>query len=226
MQADFWIERWEQNQIGFHQDVFNNHLLAFWHELGVPSGSRIFVPLCGKSQDMLWLRAQGYAVVGVELSPIAVQDFFTENQLEPQISQQGKLQRWETDGLVVLLGDFFDVEVADVADCAAVFDRASLIALPPEMRGRYAKHFAEILPPHVQTLLITLEYAQEEMNGPPFAVHENEVHELYDVGFNVRKVFETSVLQESPGFRQRGVAQLDEKVYLMTPLSERPKPHC
>jgi thiopurine S-methyltransferase len=217
MQADFWIERWEQNQIGFHQEEFNNHLLAFWHELGVAAGSRIFVPLCGKSRDMLWLRAQGYSVVGVEISPLAVKGFFAENALEPQISQQGKLQRWETDGLVVLLGDFFDVEAADVADCTAVFDRASLIALPPDMRERYARHFAEILPPHVQTLLITLEYEQQEMKGPPFAVHEEEVHELYNAGFSVRKVFATSVLQENPGFRQRGVTRLDEKVYVMTP---------
>lgn len=218
MQADFWIERWEQNQIGFHQDEFNNHLQAFWHELAVPAGSRIFVPLCGKSRDLLWLRAQGYDVVGVELSPVAVKDFFAENQLEPQISQQGEFQRWETDGLVILVGDFFDMQAEDVADCAAVFDRASLIALPAEMRGRYAKHFAEILPPHVQTLLITLEYNQQEMQGPPFAVHEDEIEALYAARFSIRKVFDADILNEpaSSGFRLRGTTQLHEKVYVMT----------
>jgi thiopurine S-methyltransferase len=217
MQADFWLERWEQNQIGFHQNEFNNHLQAFWNSLAVPAGGQIFVPLCGKSRDMLWLRAQGFTVMGVELSPIAVRDFFSENRLQAQVTQQGKLERWEADGLVILLGDFFDLTAADVANCAGVFDRASLIALPPEMRARYAQHFSAILPPQVQTLLVTLEYAQAEMQGPPFAVHEAEVRSAYEAAFHVAKLFETSVLDESPGFRQRGLSRLDEKVYLLTP---------
>ncbi len=148
MQADFWHERWEQNQIGFHQPEINSHLQAFWGRMSVPAASQIFVPLCGKSRDMLWLRSQGFMVTGVELSAIAVRDFFAENGLEPSVTQQGAFERWECDGLVILQGDFFHLTAKDVADCAGVFDRASLIALPLEMRVQYAQHFMAILPPH------------------------------------------------------------------------------
>lgn len=216
MKAEFWHERWELNQIGFHQDEFNNHLQAFWNELSVPAGSRIFVPLCGKSRDMLWLRAQGFLITGVELSPIAVSNFFTENDLNVTITQQGKLERWESDGLSILLGDFFNMTAEDVADCTAVFDRASLIALPPEMRLHYAEHFKRILPAHIRSLLVTLEYDQAEMNGPPFSVHEEEVRSYYEGAFTVECLFTASVLDESPGFRQRGLTRLDEKVYRLS----------
>ncbi|OQW99066.1 MAG: thiopurine S-methyltransferase [Thiothrix lacustris] len=215
MHTDFWLERWEQNQIGFHQDDFNNHLQAFWDQLQIPAGSNIFVPLCGKSQDLLWLRAQGYGVTGVELSPIAVRDFFAENRLEPTITTHGALQRWEADGLVIWLGDFFALSAAEVAQCAGAFDRASLIALPPAMRERYAQHLIQILPTHCRTLLITLEYDQQQMNGPPFAVHEAEVRALYADALAVSLLFVTDVLDDSPGFRQRGLTKLEEKVYVL-----------
>lgn len=215
MHTDFWLERWEQNQIGFHQDDFNNHLQAFWDQLQIPAGSNIFVPLCGKSQDLLWLRAQGYGVTGVELSPIAVRDFFAENRLEPTITTHGALQRWEADGLVIWLGDFFALSAAEVAQCAGAFDRASLIALPPAMRERYAQHLIQILPTHCRTLLITLEYDQQQMNGPPFAVHEAEVQALYADALAVSLLFVTDVLDDSPGFRLRGLTKLEEKVYVL-----------
>lgn len=215
MHTDFWLERWEQNQIGFHQDSFNNHLQAFWGQLGVAAGSQIFVPLCGKSRDLLWLQAQGYRVLGVELSPVAVRDFFAENRLEPTVTTQGKLQRWEADGLVILLGDFFDLSAQDLACCGGVFDRASLIALPPAMRHRYAQHLRQVLPAECPTLLITLEYDQQQMQGPPFAVHEDEVRALYGQAFAVSNIFTVDVLDESPSFRQRGLTALDEKVYLL-----------
>lgn len=217
MQEEFWHERWQQNQIGFHQNEVNSHLQAFWEELAVPAGSRIFVPLCGKSRDMLWLRSQGFGVTGVELSPIAVRDFHTENSLEPIVTQHGRFERWETDGLVILQGNFFDLSAAEVADCAGVFDRASLIALPPDMRSRYAQHFTAILPPQVQTLLVTLEYDQQQMGGPPFAVLEEEVAALYDDHFSIERLQAIDALADEPGFRQRGLSWLTEKVYRLTP---------
>lgn len=218
MQADFWIERWEQNQIGFHQPDINSHLQAFWGRISVPAGSQIFVPLCGKSRDMLWLRSQGFGVIGVELSAIAVRDFFAENALEPTVTTQGAFARWECDGLVILQGDFFALTAAEVADCAGVFDRASLIALPPAMRSRYAQHFLEILPAHAQSLLITLEYDQSEMKGPPFAVHEAEVRGFYEKSCTLERLLVLDALADEPGFRQRGLTRLTEKVYLLTPI--------
>ena len=217
MQAEFWLERWEQNQIGFHQPEINSHLQAFWGRMVVPAGGRIFVPLCGKSRDMLWLQAQGFNVTGIEISAVAVRDFFAENGLKPTVTQQGAFERWECDGLVILRGDFFQLSSVDVRECAGVFDRASLIALPPEMRVRYAQHFMAILPPGVQTLLITLEYDQSEMKGPPFAVHEPEVRGFYEEQCTVERLLVLDALADEPGFRQRGVTRLEEKVYLLTP---------
>ncbi|MGF1644980.1 MAG: thiopurine S-methyltransferase [Thiotrichales bacterium] len=217
MHEQFWHDRWQQNQIGFHRDEINSHLQAFWRQLTVPAGSRIFVPLCGKSRDMLWLRSQGFGVTGVEISPIAVHDLFTENQLDPVVTRHGLFDRWEADGLVVLQGNFFDLTAPDVADCAGVFDRASLIALPPDMRPRYAQHFTAILPPHVQTLLVTMEYDQREMSGPPFSVLEDEVASLYRNDFSVERLLEIDILPEEPGFRRRGLSSLTEKVYRLIP---------
>ena len=118
---------------------------------------------------------------------------------------------------MILQGDFFDLSAADVADCAGVFDRASLIALPPDMRTRYAQHLTNILPPAVQILLITMEYDQREMKGPPFSVHEVEVRGFYEERYAVERLQALDVLADEPGFRQRGLTRLDEKVYVLTP---------
>lgn len=168
MKAEFWLERWQRNEIGFHQGEINAHLQEFWGGLQLPAGSEVFVPLCGKSRDLLWLRAQGHRVLGVELSPLAVEDFFLENELKPQVRSHGIFDSWSCDGVTLLCGDFFELEAADLKGVAAVYDRASLVALPPEMRERYAQHLHRILPARVPMLLVTMDYPQAEMSGPPF----------------------------------------------------------
>ena len=59
MNPDFWRERWENREIGFHRDAAHPYLTRFWPTLGIAPGSRVFVPLCGKSNDLLWLRPFG-----------------------------------------------------------------------------------------------------------------------------------------------------------------------
>jgi thiopurine S-methyltransferase len=217
MDRDFWHERWQRNEIGFHQQEINAHLQDFWGQLAVPAGGLVFVPLCGKSRDLLWLRARGHAVLGVEISPIAVRDFFIENALTPQVTRQGAFERYEADGLVMLCGDFFDLTAELVQGVAGVYDRASLIALPPELRTRYAECSAAILPAAAGTLLVTMEYAQNEMSGPPFAVREDEVRRLYDKRYAVTRLFSKDILAENPRFRERGLDALSEKVYRLLP---------
>jgi thiopurine S-methyltransferase len=217
MDSNFWHERWQHNEIGFHQQEINAQLQDYWGQLAVPAGGLVFVPLCGKSRDLLWLRARGHAVLGVELSPIAVRDFFVENALTPQLTRHGAFERYEADGLVILCGDFFDVTPELVQGVAGVYDRAALIALPPELRTRYAGHSAAILPAATATLLVTMEYAQNEMNGPPFAVREEEVRQLYEKRYTVTCLFTKDILAESPRFRERGVHALVEKVYRLAP---------
>ena len=213
MHESFWLERWQQNQIGFHQDEINAHLQAFWPGLGVPAGAPVFVPLCGKSRDMLWLRAQGHRVLGVELSEIAVRDFFAENGLKAAVTADDRFDRWHSDGLTILRGDFFDLEPDDLADCLGAYDRASLIALPTEMRSRYARRMARLLPAAAPVLLVTLEYPQAQMQGPPFSVHGEEVGRLFGDWYQVESVYRRDILSENPRFREKGLDRLEERVY-------------
>ena len=136
----YWLERWERNETGFHQTGINPYLLEFWHGLQLNRDSTVFVPLCGKSHDILWLRQQGHAVRGVELSATAAQAFFSENDLTPQSHAHSGFMRWEANDIAILCGDFFDLDTQDMRNVSAVYDRAALVALPPDLRKRYVDH--------------------------------------------------------------------------------------
>ncbi len=221
MHESFWLERWRKNEIGFHQEEINLHLQSFWPLLGVAHRAAVFVPLCGKSRDMLWLRSLGHPVVGVEISEIAVRDFFAENGLEAEVASGERFDRWRADGLTLLRGDFFELEPADLAACRGVYDRASLVALPPDMRARYARKLARLLPGSVPMLLVTLEYPQDEMSGPPFSVREAEVERLFGTGHVVEAVYAQDLLAENPRYRERGLNRMEERVYRLTGRPER-----
>jgi thiopurine S-methyltransferase len=219
MHTDFWLERWQQNQIGFHEQEINSHLQKFWATLKVPKGSKVFMPLCGKSRDILWLQSLDYQVVGVEISPLAVENFFSENKLEAIITDCGAFQLWQTDGLSIYLGNFFDLNSHHLIDCNAIYDRAALVALPAEMRQQYALHLNKIASALSHGLLVTLEYAQHEMQGPPFSVDENEVNRLFGGSRNIERLFAEESLHNNDNFKQRGLSSLVEKVYR---LSKKP----
>ena len=216
MKKEFWLERWERKEIGFHQEEINPYLCQYWKELHHARAGEVFVPLCGKSRDMLWLHRQGQPVLGVELSAIAVQAFFEENGHIPHRSIAGKFDSYEADGIRILCGDFFDLSKDDLAKVSAVYDRASLIALPPEMRERYALHLVGILPSATQILLITYDYPQPEMPGPPFAVSTGEVEALYRGHAEVRLLAQIDALPQNQRLQQRGVSRLQENVFLLT----------
>lgn len=216
MEKGFWLERWERAEIGFHQSETNPYLLRYWHELQARPGSEVFVPLCGKSLDMLWLRRQGHPVLGVELSPIAVRDFFVENGMTPTHVAGAPFDRCEAEGIRILCGDFFELTRADMAQVGAVYDRASLVALPPEMRARYARHLADILPAGTRILLVTFDYPQQEMQGPPFAVSPQEVKALYSSYAEIRLLAQEDVLEQNPRFKARGITRMQENVFLLT----------
>lgn len=216
MKKEFWLERWEWAEIGFHQDEVNPYLLKYWPELHAGQEGEVFVPLCGKSLDMLWLRQHGHGVLGVELSPIAVRDFFAENGMEASHTSGGQFDCCEAEGIRILCGDFFELTPAHMAQVRKVYDRASLVALPPEMRSRYARHLAEILPAGAQVLLVTFDYPQEQMSGPPFAVSEAEVRALYGEAADIRLLASEDVLDQNPRFRQRGVSRMTENIFLLT----------
>jgi len=215
MQEKYWLDRWERKDIGFHQNEINPYLHEYWQELQLAPGSAVFVPLCGKSRDMLWLHQRGHTVLGVELSGIAAQAFFTENGMTPQCSVHDQFTHMETNDLHILCGDFFDLDKNDVAKVTAVYDRAALIALPPEMRKRYTRHLLHILPPATQILLLTLDYPQHEMSGPPFSVSMDEVTSLYQSHAGITLLTQRDVLEQNFRFQERGLSQLQENTILL-----------
>lgn len=216
MNREFWQARWDEGRIGFHQDEVNPYLQRYWQKLGVAPGATVLVPLCGKSKDMLWLRGQGHPVVGVEIVPRAVQAFFAENDLAATQQRHGAFTLWRGEDIKIFQGDFFELTANDLAGIAAVYDRASLIALPPAMRQRYAQHLRAILPGKMNVLLVTMDYPQAEMEGPPFAVTEQEVDALHKENFKIEQVCAEDILAANPRFQEQGLSRLLEKVYVLS----------
>ncbi len=215
MDRDFWQARWDEGRIGFHQDDVNPYLQRYWPTLHVSPGAAVFVPLCGKSRDLLWLRDQGHAVIGVEIVPRAVADFFVENDVAATHRAHGSFTLWESEGIKIFQGDFFDMTARDVAGVGAVYDRASLIALPPALRPLYASHLRAIVPDQINVLLVTMDYPQAEMDGPPFAVTEQEVAALYQDHFKTERLCSEDILAANPRFKEQGLSGLLEKVYVL-----------
>lgn len=213
MEPEFWHQRWVRGEIGFHQQEINAHLQAFWDRLGLSPGEQVFVPLCGKTLDMLWLLSEGHRVLGVEISPMAVQGFFADNDIPVSPAADGPFTSYRADGLELLCGDFFDLTADRLDGVRGVYDRASLVALPPSMRERYVAHLKALFPGGLNALLVTLEYPDGEMEGPPFSVAEDEVRRLFGEGCEVEKLTVFNVLEDNPRFRERGLTRLQEKVY-------------
>ncbi|HBX53948.1 thiopurine S-methyltransferase [Pseudomonas sp. UBA2684] len=213
MHATFWQARWARNEIGFHAQEVNPYLQRHWPALGVPGEARVLVPLCGKSLDLAWLAAQGWRVLGVEVAQKAIEDFFREHQLQAQMSREGAFKVYRSGSLEIYCGDFFALTAQQLSDCRVFYDRAALIALPAEMRVRYAAHLRRVLPPDCQGLLVTLDYEQAQMQGPPFAVSEREVQSLFAEQWQLALLEAREVLGENDKFLQRGLQRLDERVY-------------
>ncbi|MGV8940321.1 MAG: thiopurine S-methyltransferase [Lysobacter sp.] len=213
MEPEFWEQRWKEGQIGFHQDRATPLMLKHWPALQVPAGSRVFVPLAGKSLDMAWFSAQGHRVLGVELSSTAIGQFFAEHALQPHISESALGRRYHADRIEMIQGDVFALDAATLSDCNVVYDRAALIALPPPMRQRYVREVYAKLPADCPGMLITLEYPQAEKSGPPFSVAEAEVRELFEPDWRVTVLERRDILAQQPAFIADGVMALHTAVY-------------
>ena len=213
MQPEFWHDRWDRNQIGFHLQAVNPYLQRLWSGLELEQGGRVLVPLCGKSLDLSWLASSGFEELGVELTQTAVEQNFSEQKVEPQIRQQGAFKVYEAGPVTLLCGDVFALTAADVASCAGLYDRAAMIAFPPEMRAAYARHLSSILPTGCKGLLITLDYDQSEMKGPPFSVPDAEVQSLLAPDWALEIIEQPDVLDQEWKFLKGGVTRLVERVY-------------
>ena len=215
MEADFWQSRWEKKEIGFHQSEVLDLLKTHWLALGLAPGSDVFVPLCGKSLDMVWLAEQGHRVIGAELSAIAVDEFFAERGLEPKSEAVGSFTVKRAGPYELWCGDFFELPASALAKVAGVYDRASLVAFPPEMEERYAKALVELLPQTLAMLLITFDYDQTKMDGPPFAVPRVQVQRLFADSFTIAEVAARSGVPKNPKFIERGLASIEECAFVL-----------
>ncbi|MEZ5081033.1 MAG: thiopurine S-methyltransferase [Thermoleophilia bacterium] len=187
MEHGFWHERWQRGQIAFHEGTTNQRLSACFHELACAPGSRVFVPLCGKTRDIAWLLGHGYHVVGAELSPLAVEELFRELDVEPAVSDDGRVLHHSDPDLRVHVGDIFDLTPDTLGPVDAVYDRAAFVALPADLRARYVDHLVRLTGAAPQ-LLVTMDYDQALMSGPPFSIDEAEVRARYSDRYDIRGV--------------------------------------
>ncbi len=170
MDPDFWRTRWANKQIAFHEGSPNGFLAKHVEQL--KPAKRVLVPLCGKTEDMAFLAANGFEVIGIELVEDAVRAFFAEHELTPTIEKHGALTSFRSGPFHLISGDFFSVTSALTGPIDAFYDRAALIALPPELREKYIAHLKTFA---TRGLLITIEYALGVRNGPPFSISPDEV---------------------------------------------------
>ena len=194
MNAEFWHSRWQEKRIGFNQSAVNPLLRRYFKQLNVPAGSRIFVPLCGKSIDMAWLAAQGYDVVGVELVETAVQEFFTEQNISPTVHQYLdnpaiKYYQGQLSGQIITLwvADIFALSSDHIGSVNAVYDKAALIALPADMRVQYSAQMYQ-LSANAPQFIITLTYDQSKKAGPPFSISSEQIQQYYGDNYHISEL--------------------------------------
>ena len=218
MDPDFWHQRWQEGRIGFHQERITPLLEQYWSTLALPQGSRVFVPLAGKSLDMPWLVSQGHRVLGVELSRIAIEQFFEEHSLRPTMHESRYGTHFLAGDIELVCGDAFGLDADVLAGCTGVYDRAALIALPRDMRMPYVRALLARLPLGCRGLLVTLEYPQHEKSGPPFSVDADEVQALYGDDWQVECLERRDILAAQPGFVAEGVTRLHTSAYRLGKL--------
>lgn len=218
MDAEFWLQRWRSGQTGFHQTRVMPLLQKYWPTLGIAANTRVLVPLAGKSMDMAWLASQGHRVLGVELSALAVEQFFSDHNLHAEVTDSPIGRHYVAGNIEIICGDVLGLNDATLATCGAFYDRAALIALPPEMRQNYVDQVYSRLPANAKGLLITLDYPSQEMQGPPFSVGDPDVNALYAGQWNIDCIERRNVLPKEPKFAARGVTRMETIVYSLQHL--------
>jgi thiopurine S-methyltransferase len=212
---DFWHERWLTGQTGFHQSAVHPLLERWWPSLDVSAGASVYVPLCGKSLDMAWLADRGYRIVGSELSPIAIHEFFATAGLSEQQTAANGFIRHTAGAFDILEGDALALTPQLTGPLDAFYDRAALVALPPGMRESYFATLEALLPQGAGGLLIAFEYPQEMKGGPPFSVETAEIARLCSGRFSLRELERVDVLAVNPKFAELGIPALHEIAYAL-----------
>lgn len=217
MDPEFWLKRWQDAETGFHRDTPQTLLVSHWHRMQLPKNSRVFVPLCGRSADMVWLAGQGLTVVGSELSPIAVDQFFRENNQSPVSDAHGNLINKTAGPFEIWQGDLFDLDAQDIRPIDAIYDRAALVALPPNAQACYAEFLTCVTPTYGKIFLISLDYNSDEMKGPPFSTPPDRVSALFGAAFDINLIATNpDAIADSENLKTRGLTALTETLYILT----------
>lgn len=200
-----WLERWQVGNIGWHEAGGNSSLKKHWNV----TGKRVLVPLCGKTQDLVWLERQGNEVVGVELSELAVESFFDENEIAYSCVE-GALTAYvaKNRSITLYCGDFFGFTEGPFD---AYYDRGALVALPADRRKEYAEHTRTLLQNDAAQLIISLEYDQSIAAGPPFSVAAEEILGYWP---RLQRVDAYDDIENGPPkFRKAGLQEMTEVVW-------------
>ena len=213
MQAEFWLKKWELGETGFDQRTVNEILESCWPAVEAPAGATVLVPLCGKSLDMRWLAEQGHAIVGVELSAVACQAFFDAIERVPRVSTAGSLRAWIAEPYRILQGDFLTATTADIGAVSFFYDRAAMVAMPPDMQPGYARHLLSLLPSGAAGLVNCLEYPPEDMQGPPFSISETRLRELLGEKCRLRRLLRREIETKGTALEGRGLDTVTETAY-------------
>lgn len=213
MKAEFWLNKWKLDEIGFHQESTNEALQAHWPSVHVPSGGSVLVPLCGKSLDMRWLAEQGHAVIGIEVSALACEAFFDALELKPEAGKTGTLRTLSAGPYRILLGDFFAATAADIGPVAGFYDRAAMVAMPPRMQPSYAAQLLRLLPAGAAGLVNCLEYPPGAMEGPPFPIDQERLGNLLGAQCRVKRLAIKAMQTAGTALEGRGLAGLEETAY-------------
>ena len=219
METEFWLDRWQRGQLGWHLPAVHPLLENYYHRFNLQPGDTVFVPRCGTSLDMAWLAQQDMQVIGCELSPLAIEQFFEMQRLQPEKNDCGEHVCWQAGPYTLYEGDFFRLPEETMDDVKFIYDRAALISLPKEGehgRKAYLRKLRELFKVDVQTLLVTLEYDQTAMSGPPVSVGYEEVIWHYAFDHIIEFLSETDILDHEAKFRSRGLRALTEWAFLLT----------
>ena len=205
-----WHSYWVREKPGFHEGKVNAYLQQYLSLFQLAPGDTIFMPLCGKAVDILWLAQQGFQVIGVELSAVAIESFFAESQLTYEKSSSAHFSCYQSPNITLYHGDLMDLQPSQLAQCKLIYDRASIVAIESFNRAAYVQHLLRINPAAVPILLITLDYDQNVMQGPPFSVPVSEITALYEPLYRIELLQSCEQIEERPNWRANGLKSLLE----------------
>lgn len=218
MNISYWKNRWEKGNTGWHMDHIYPLLPKLWSQLNLPAEAKVLVPLCGKSMDLLWLLQKNFHVIGIEVSAKAIKEFERSSSLSFTCTNRGEHTVFEANSIEIWKDNFLDISPEVIGKVDAIYDKAALIALPPEVRKEYIPHLQSFCNSHTQILLQTFEYKQEEMQGPPFSVSQKELRTYFGPNFEIKLLFEKSKLDEFERFKERGLTSyFIENIYQIYP---------